>query len=77
MVHPYSMKVTFELPPSLVQRLAHSCSERERSRFVARLIAKGLDAERKAFEQAARKANTFHSLTQEMGAWEALNESID
>lgn len=71
------MKVTFELPPPLVQRLRAYVPSGERSRFVAMLISKELQAEGNALERAARKANTLHSINQEMRDWEALNEYED
>lgn len=74
---PYCMKVTFELPPPLVERLRAYVPSGERSKFVAGLISKGLQGKGNALEQAARKANTFDSVNREMQDWEALNEHED
>ena len=69
----YSMKVTFELPPPLVQRLRAHVPSGQRSKFVADLISKKLASKRTALEQAAEKANSLHSVTRDMKDWEALN----
>src|SRR2546422_2346455 len=52
-----SMKVTFELPPPLVQQLRSHVPSGERSRFVANLISKKLQTKGNALAQAAQKAN--------------------
>jgi hypothetical protein len=67
------MKVTFNLPPSLVRRLRIHVPGGERSRFVDDLICRKLRAEDKALERAARKANTFSKVDRDMKDWEALN----
>jgi hypothetical protein len=69
----YSMKVTFELPPPLVQRFRAHVPSGERSKFVADLITKRLASKRSALEQAAEKANRLRSVTKDMKDWEALN----
>jgi len=71
------MKITFELPPPLVDRLRSFIPSGERSRFVADLIAKNLKRKRSALEQAARKANRLRKVNQEMKDWEALNQYED
>jgi hypothetical protein len=69
----YSMKVTFELPPPLVQRLRAHVPSGARSKFVADLISKKLASKRTALEQAAEKANRLRSVSKDMKDWEALN----
>jgi hypothetical protein len=71
------MKVTFELPQPIVQRLRTHVPSGERSRFVAELIAKKLKGKGSALEQAARKANGLRKVNQDMRDWEALNENED
>lgn len=73
----YSMKVTFELPPPLVQRFRAHVPSGERSKFVADLITKKLAAKPTALERAAEKANRLRSVAEDMKAWEALNEYQD
>ena len=67
------VKVTFELPPPLVQQLRARIPSGERSKFVAALISKRLQHKRTALEQAAEKANKLRSVTKDMKDWEALN----
>jgi hypothetical protein len=67
------MKVTFELPPPLVQRLRAHVPDGRRSKFVADLIARKLASKRTALEQAAEKANQLRSVNKDMKDWEALN----
>lgn len=67
------MKVTFELPPPVVQRLRAHIPSGERSRFVAELIAKALQHKGNALEQAAQKANRLQKVNRDMKDWEALN----
>ena len=71
------MKVTFELPGGLVERLRALVPAGERSRFVADLISKKLENKSSALEQAARKANGLRRVNGEMKDWEALNEYED
>jgi len=68
------MKVTFELPSPLVQRLRAFVPSGDRSGFVAGLISKSLRGKGSALEQAARKANGLRRVTRDMKDWEALNE---
>jgi hypothetical protein len=68
-----SMKVTFELPPPVVQRLRSNVPSGERSKFVADLISKRLRRQGNALERAARKANTLTKANRDMKDWEALN----
>jgi hypothetical protein len=69
------MKVTFELPPPIVQRLRSHVPSGERSRFVAGLISMKLRDKDNALARAARKANTLRRVNRDMKNWEALNES--
>jgi hypothetical protein len=71
------MKVTFELPQPIVQRLRSHVPSGERSRFVADLISKKLKSKGSALELAARKANGLRKLDREMADWEALNGHDD
>ncbi|HEV8542288.1 MAG TPA: hypothetical protein VGR78_07850 [Verrucomicrobiae bacterium] len=71
------MKVTFELPPPLVQRLRSLIPDGQRSKFVADLIAKKLQNKSSTLEQAARKANQFAHVNRDMKDWEALNQYED
>ncbi len=71
------MKVTFELPPAVMQRLRAHVPSGERSRFVAELISKKLQHKGNALEQAAQKANTLRKVNGDMKDWEALNEYED
>lgn len=71
------MKVTFELPPPLVQRLRSHVPAGERSRFIATLISGRLGKAGSVLEQAAAKANSLRGVTRDMKAWEALNEHDD
>jgi hypothetical protein len=67
------MKVTFELPPPVVQRLRSYIPSGERSKFVAELISKKLQNKSNALEEAAQKANTLGQVNRDMKDWEALN----
>jgi Arc/MetJ-type ribon-helix-helix transcriptional regulator len=67
------MKVTFELPPPVVQQLRSHVPAGERSKFVSDLISEKLQKERSALERAARKANSLKKVNRDMKDWEALN----
>jgi hypothetical protein len=67
------MKVTFELPPPVVQQLRAHVPSGERSRFVADLITRKLQSKRNALEEAAVRANALKAVSKDMEAWEALN----
>ena len=71
------MKVTFELPPPVVQRLRSNVPSGERSKFVADLISKKLQNQGNTLERAAQKANTLRKVNRDMKDWEALNEYED
>jgi hypothetical protein len=71
------MKVTFELPPPLVQQLRAHVPSGERSKFVADLISSNLRGKRSALEHAAQKANRLRRVNRDMKDWEALNEYED
>ena len=71
------MKVTFELPPPVVQRLRSHIPSGERSKFVADLIIRKLQNQDNALERAAQKANTLRKVNRDMKAWEALNGHED
>jgi Arc/MetJ-type ribon-helix-helix transcriptional regulator len=71
------MKVTFELPPPLVQRLRSHVPSGKRSKFVADLISRKLRKEGNALERSAQKANTLGKVNRDMKDWEALNEHDD
>jgi hypothetical protein len=73
----FQMKVTFELPPPVVQRLRSHVPSGERSKFVADLIATKLRNKGNMLEQAAQKANALHGVSRDMKDWEALNEYED
>jgi hypothetical protein len=73
----FRMKVTFELPPPVVQQLRSHVPNGERSKFVADLIVRRLRNKSNILERAARKANSLHRVTREMKDWEALNEYGD
>jgi hypothetical protein len=66
------MKVTFELPPTVAQRLRSNVPSGERSKFVADLISKKLQNEGNALERAAQKANTLRKVNRDMKDWEVL-----
>jgi hypothetical protein len=67
------MKVTFELPSPVVQRLRTHVPPGQRSKFVSELISEKLQKERSALERAAHKANTLKRVNRDMKDWEALN----
>ena len=67
------MKVTFELPPPLVQQFRAHVPSGDRSKFVADLISKKLQHHGNAMEQAARRANALRHVSRDMKDWEALN----
>jgi len=69
------MKVSFELPITLVHQLRCYIRTGHRSRFVADLISKNLRGKAKRLEAAAHRANKLRKLNSEMKAWEALNEN--
>ena len=71
------MKVTFELPPPLVQRLRSHVPSGERSKFVANLISKKLQSKGNALAHAAEKANKLRKVSRDMKDWEALNDYED
>ena len=67
------MKVAFEPPLPVLQRLRSHVPSGERSRFVAELISKKLQNKGSALAQAALKANTLRQVNRGMKDWEALN----
>lgn len=67
------MKVTFELPPPVLQRLRSHIPIGERARFVSELISKKLQDKGNALAQAAKKANSLSKVNRDMKDWEALN----
>jgi hypothetical protein len=67
------VKVTFELPPPVVQQLRAHVPSGERSKFVSNLISRTLQRKRNALEEAAEKANKLAAVTKDMKNWEALN----
>ena len=71
------MKVTFELPPPVVERLRFHIPSGERSRFVAALISKTLGKKGSALAHAAQKANSLRALNRDMKDWEGLNQYED
>lgn len=71
------MKVTFELPPPLVQRLRAHVPNGKRSKFVADLISRKLQSKGTALEQSAKTANKLARVNREMKDWESLNEYED
>jgi hypothetical protein len=71
------MKVTFELPPRVVQLLRSHVPSGERSKFVADLIVARLRNKGNKLERAAQKANALRTVSREMKDWEALNEYED
>lgn len=71
------MKITFELPPPVVQRLRANVPSGQRSRFVANLISAQLEKQGNFLERAAQKANTLRKVNRDMKDWEALNEYED
>ena len=72
-----SMKVTFELPPPVVQRRRFHVPSGERSKFVADLISRKLQDQGNALARAVQKANTLRKVNRDMKDWEALNEYED
>lgn len=70
MVYSDIMKVTFELPPPLVERLRSHIPSGKRSKFVADLISNKLQRKGNALELAALKANQLRKLNRDMKAWE-------
>jgi len=73
----YGMKITLELPDALGRKFKATVPDGHRSKLVAKLLAKQLNAVETSLERAARKANTFKAVNREMKDWEALNESED
>jgi hypothetical protein len=71
------VKVTFELPPPVVQVLRAHVPSGERSKFVAELISSSLRKRKTALERAAEKANKLKTVNQDMKPWEALNDYAD
>jgi hypothetical protein len=71
------MKVTFELPPPVVERLRSHIPSGERSRFVADLISRKLQNQTNALERSALKANALRKVNREMKDWESLNQYED
>jgi hypothetical protein len=71
------MKVTFELPPPLAQRLPFHVPSGERSKFVADLISRKLQNQGNALERAAQKANTLRKVSRDMKDGEVLNGHED
>jgi hypothetical protein len=63
------MKVTFEMPPRLVQRLHSHIPIGERSKFVADLISRKLRNQGNTLERAAQKANTLGKVNRDMKEW--------
>jgi Arc/MetJ-type ribon-helix-helix transcriptional regulator len=69
----YSMKVTFELPESIVEHMRLHIPSGERSRFAAAAIAEKLKGCSNALEQAAKKANKLRKVNEETNPPESLN----
>jgi hypothetical protein len=69
----YGMKVTFEIPPAIVQKLRNGVPSGQRSKFVTEAIGKELEKLGNELEQAAHKANCLMPVNEDMKAWEALN----
>ncbi|HXR06663.1 MAG TPA: hypothetical protein VN765_04985 [Candidatus Acidoferrum sp.] len=69
------MRVTFELPPPVLQRLRSYVPRGERSRFVAQLISNKLRNKGSALARAAQKANTLRKVNRDMKDWAALGKS--
>jgi hypothetical protein len=67
------MKVTFELPPLVVERLRFHVPRGQRSRFVTDLIVRKLRNRGNVLERAAQKANKIRRVNKDMKSWEALN----
>jgi hypothetical protein len=67
------MKITFELPSSLAQRLRFHVPRGQRSKFVADLISLKLQKKSNALERAAQKANMLERVNRDMKNWDTLD----
>jgi len=68
----WGMKMTFEIPDEIGERLKASVPKGQRSPLVAQWIAKEIAGAEAALEQQAHKAN---ALKLDLSDWEKLNES--
>jgi hypothetical protein len=73
----WDMKITLELPDALGRKFKATVPNGRRSKLVAELLAKRLRAVENTLETAARRANTFKTVSEDMKSWEALNEAKD
>jgi hypothetical protein len=73
----YGMKITLELPDELGRKFKATIPNGQRSRLVAELLSKRLKTAESSLESAAKKANKFKAVAEDMKAWEALNEAQD
>ena len=71
----YGMKITLELPDELGRKFKAIIPNGQRSKLVAELLSKRLRAAESSLESAAKKANKFKAIADDMKAWEALNEA--
>jgi hypothetical protein len=71
------MKITLELPDELGRKFKATIPNGQRSKLVAELLSKRLKSAEGSLESAAKKANTFKAVAEDMKAWEALNEAQD
>lgn len=73
----YGMKITLELPDDIGRKFKATIPNGQRSKLVAELLSKRLKTADDSLERAAKKANRFRAVNEDMKAWEALNEAED
>jgi hypothetical protein len=72
-----AMKITLELPDEIGRKFKAAIPNGQRSKLIAELLEKRLKLAENSLESAAKKANRFKAVAEDMKAWEALNEAQD
>lgn len=68
-----NIPITLALPESLVKDLHLYISRRQISKFVAKLVAKGLETEKKKFAREFQEASQDAERNAEIEIWDTLN----
>jgi len=69
------MKIILKLPDELGRKFKERIPNSQRSKLLAELLSKRLRTEDRSLEHAAKKANEFKNLIEDMKAWEGLSEA--
>jgi hypothetical protein len=73
-----NIPITLTLPENLVKDLHQYISRRQISKFVAKMVAKGLETEKQRFAREFQEANQDAERNHEIDIWDTLNgEGLD